>query len=102
MDARTLPGGGRADPASGSELMINLTTGPGGRFVPGEDDPKVAGPGTNLVRPERRVEHVVALRPEICSLDLNTMWFGNSVVINTPRNARSWRGDPRGGRHARA
>jgi uncharacterized protein (DUF849 family) len=29
----------------------------------------------------------VALRPEICSLDLNTMWFGSAVVINTPRNA---------------
>jgi uncharacterized protein (DUF849 family) len=30
---------------------------------------------------------VVALRPEICSLDLNTMWFGASDVINTPRSA---------------
>ncbi len=73
--------------ASDTDLIINLTTGPGGRFVPSEDDPKVAAPGSTLVRPERRVEHVVALRPEICSLDLNTMWFGNAVVINTPRNA---------------
>jgi uncharacterized protein (DUF849 family) len=73
--------------ASGTDLIINLTTGPGGRFVPSEDDPKVAAPGSTLVRPERRVEHVVALRPEICSLDLNTMWFGSAVVINTPRNA---------------
>jgi uncharacterized protein (DUF849 family) len=72
---------------SGSDILINLTTGPGGRFVPGEDDPKIAGPGTNLKRPEERVEHVVALRPEICSLDLNTMWFGSSVVINTPQSA---------------
>lgn len=72
---------------SGSDILINLTTGPGGRFVPGEDDPKVAGPGTNLLPPERRVEHVVALRPDICSLDLNTMWFGASVVINTPKSA---------------
>jgi uncharacterized protein (DUF849 family) len=39
---------------SGSELLVNLTTGPGGRFVPGED---------------------------------NTMWFGASVAINTPRSA---------------
>ena len=72
---------------SGSELLINLTTGPGGRFIPSEDDPKVAAPGSNLMRPEKRVEHVVALRPEICSLDLNTMWFGASVVINTPKSA---------------
>ena len=73
--------------ASATDLIINLTTGPGGRFVPSEDDPKVAAPGSTLVRPERRVEHVVALKPEICSLDLNTMWFGSAVVINTPRNA---------------
>ena len=73
--------------ASDTDLIINLTTGPGGRFVPSDDDPKVAAPGSTLVRPERRVEHVVALQPEICSLDLNTMWFGSAVVINTPRNA---------------
>ena len=73
--------------ASDTDLIINLTTGPGGRFVPSDDDPRVAAAGSTLVRPERRVEHVVALNPEICSLDLNTMWFGSAVVINTPRNA---------------
>jgi uncharacterized protein (DUF849 family) len=73
--------------ASDTDLIINLTTGPGGRFVPSDDDPKVAAPSSTLVRPERRVEHVVTLQPEICSLDLNTMWFGSAVVINTPRNA---------------
>src|SRR5262249_14604058 len=67
-------------------LVVNLTTGQGGRFVPGEDDPKVAGPGTTLTHPERRVAHVPALKPEICSLDLNTMNSGAQVVINTPRN----------------
>jgi uncharacterized protein (DUF849 family) len=67
-------------------LVINLTTGPGGRFVPGDPDPRVAGPGTSLLPPERRVEHVVALRPDVCSLDLNTMNSGEQVVINTPRS----------------
>jgi uncharacterized protein (DUF849 family) len=66
------------------DMIINLTTGPGQRFVPGEDDPRVAAPGTTLMRPERRVEHIEVLRPEICSLDLNTMFSGSSVVINTP------------------
>lgn len=65
-------------------LIINLTTGPGGRFVPTPDNPRVAAPGTNLMLPEPRVEHVKVLRPEICSLDLNTMFSGTSVVINTP------------------
>jgi uncharacterized protein (DUF849 family) len=71
---------------SGVDLIINLTTGPGGRFLPSEDDPKVAAPGTNLLPPEKRIAHVLKLRPEICSLDLNTMWFGTSVVINTPKS----------------
>lgn len=67
-------------------LIINLTTGPGGRFQPGEDDPAVAGPRTNFLTPMRRVEHVLALQPDICTLDLNTMTFGQEVVINTPAN----------------
>jgi uncharacterized protein (DUF849 family) len=74
--------------ASDIDVVINLTTGPGQRFIPSEDDPKIAAPGTTLMRPEPRVEHVVALRPELCSLDLNTMYSGSSVVINTPANVR--------------
>ena len=66
-------------------LILNLTTGPGGRYEPSEDNPAVAGPGTTLTLPERRVAHIAALRPEICTLDLNTMTFGREVVINTPR-----------------
>lgn len=68
------------------ELIINLTTGPGGRFIPSDDDPRVAAPGTTLLPPEKRVEHILALRPDICSLDLNTMNSGAEVVINTPKN----------------
>jgi uncharacterized protein (DUF849 family) len=74
--------------AKNTQLILNLTTGPGGRFVPSEDDPKVAGPGTTLVAPEKRVEHVAALKPDICTLDLNTMNSGGQVVINTPANVR--------------
>lgn len=70
------------------DLIINLTTGPGGRFVPSEDDPKIAAPGTTLMPPECRVEHIERLTPEICTLDLNTMVSGGEIVINTPRNIR--------------
>ena len=62
-------------------LIINLTTGPGGRFVPSEADPRVAGPGTTLIAPEKRVEHVELLRPDICTLDLNTMNSGGQDLI---------------------
>ena len=70
--------------AKNSEVIINLTTGPGGRFQPTEGNPSLAGPRTNLLVPEQRVQHVLALRPDICTLDLNTMVFGKEVVINTP------------------
>jgi uncharacterized protein (DUF849 family) len=74
--------------ARNAALILNLTTGPGGRFVPSEDDPKVAGPGTTLMAPKLRVEHVVKLKPPICTLDLNTMNSGPEVVINTAQNVR--------------
>lgn len=70
------------------ELIINLTTGPGGRFVPSADEPRVAGPGTSLLPPELRVAHIAALKPDVCSLDLNTMNSGEQVVMNTPANVR--------------
>lgn len=74
--------------ARNEDLIINLTTGPGGRFVPSPDDPKVAAPGTTLMRPEDRVEHIARLKPDIATLDLNTMNSGKQVVINTPDNVR--------------
>jgi uncharacterized protein (DUF849 family) len=74
--------------ARNSELILNITTGPGGRFSPDPDDPKIAGPGTTLTRPENRVAHIALLKPDICTLDLNTMNSGKEVVINTPPNVR--------------
>ncbi|SFM04919.1 3-keto-5-aminohexanoate cleavage protein [Variovorax sp. OV329] len=69
-------------------LVINLTTGPGGRFIPSDDDPKVYAPGTSLLPPEKRVEHIALIKPDVCSLDLNTMNSGPDVVMNTPKNVR--------------
>ncbi len=66
-----------------SDLIINLTTGTGGRYHPSDDNPAIAGPRTNLVRPEIRVRHILDIRPDIATLDLNTMIFGNEAVINT-------------------
>lgn len=73
--------------AKNDAVILNLTTGPGGRYHPSEHDPAVPGPRTNLLVPEKRAEHIVALKPDIATLDLNTMTFGREVVINTPRNA---------------
>jgi uncharacterized protein (DUF849 family) len=69
---------------SGTDVVINLTTGPGARFVPGSDDPLKPGPATNLKLPAQRVEHILALRPEICSLDMGSMNMGSYVLVNPP------------------
>jgi uncharacterized protein (DUF849 family) len=74
--------------AQNTQLILNITTGPGGRFVPSPDEPRIAAAGTTLMVPEKRVEHIAALRPEICTIDLNTMNSGKEVVINTPGNVR--------------
>lgn len=74
--------------AKNKDLILNLTTGPGGRFAPSEEDPKVAGPGTTLLPPEQRVTHIAKIKPDIATLDLNTMNSGAQVVINTPGNVR--------------
>jgi uncharacterized protein (DUF849 family) len=72
--------------SSGTDVLINLTTGPGARFVPGADDPMKPGPGSSLSRPDVRVRHVVELRPDICSLDMGSLNMGSRVFINTPEH----------------
>ncbi len=72
--------------ANNTALIVNLTTGPGGRFQPGDEDPAIAGPRTNFLPPLKRLEHIQALKPDISTLDLNTMTFGQEVVINIPPN----------------
>lgn len=71
------------------EVLINLTTGEGGRFIPSPGDPRSAAPGSTLCLPEKRVAHVEALRPDICTLDLNTMWSGQASVINSPDSVQT-------------
>jgi len=69
---------------SGTDVVINLTTGPGGRFSPDPTDPMKPGAGTTLRTPRQRVQHVLDLRPEICSLDMGSMNMGANVFVNTP------------------
>ncbi len=70
---------------SGTDVVINLTTGPGARFAPGADDPMKVGPANNLRPAPERVKHVVELKPEICSLDMGSMNMGGHVFVNTPQ-----------------
>ena len=74
--------------AAHCDIVINLTTGPGSRFIPGDDDPRVGGPGTTLRKPLDRVQHVLELLPDICSLDVGSMNFGETGFVNTPAHLR--------------
>ena len=73
---------------SGSDIIVNLTTSEGARFAPGDDDPKVGGPGTTLIHPLDRLKHVEELRPDICTLDVGTFNFGETIFVNTPDHLR--------------
>ncbi len=73
---------------SGSDVLINLTTSEGARFSPGEEDAAVGGPGTTLVQPLERLRHVEELRPDICTLDVGTFNFGETIFVNTPAHLR--------------
>ena len=73
---------------SGSDILINLTTSEGARFSPGVDDPKTGGPGTTLLQPLQRLLHIEELRPDICTLDVGTFNFGDTIFVNTPEHLR--------------
>ncbi len=64
---------------AGSDVLINLTTGPGARFTP--DTNNALG---GFASPEERVAHVLEMRPQICSLDVATMNFGPWAMVNVP------------------
>ena len=71
---------------SKSDVVINLTAGMGGDWVPSEENPSMPGPGTDMIGPEERLAHVKEIHPEICSLDCGTMNFGNGneIYISPP------------------
>lgn len=62
------------------DIVINLTAGPGGRL---QYDPTTNVWDTSgLKTPHERVEHVLRLRPEICSLDIGSTNRRNRAFIN--------------------
>jgi uncharacterized protein (DUF849 family) len=74
---------------SGSPVIINLTTGPGARFVPSNTEANTAQPGSNLRPPLERVQHILELKPEICSLDMGTLNFGKGALVNVPAHVEA-------------
>jgi len=65
-----------------SDMVINLTSGAGARIIPDDSNPVGLAPGTTWSSPEGRTEHIVRLKPELCSLDIGSMNFGPRVFAN--------------------
>lgn len=55
------------------KLIINLTTGPGAKFIPDNTRLITARPESTMLPAGRRVSHILQLKPDICSIDFNTM-----------------------------
>ena len=70
-------------------MLINLTTGPGARFMPDDKDPSKPSADSTLKSPADRVSHVVELRPDICSLDMGSLNMGDQVFVNTPKHLQA-------------
>ena len=71
-----------------SDVLINLTTGPGSAFIPyktlhdlNENPGKIF-----MADAQTRVRHIEIIRPDLCSLDFNTMQRGGDGItqINHP------------------
>ena len=63
------------------DMILNLTTGIGARIVMTEEEKEEAGEAL-FTTPQRRTEHIVQLKPEMCSLDVGTMNFGTWIFAN--------------------
>lgn len=72
--------------SSGSDVIINLTTGPGGLVYADRQALDANGLGAQVLDPDLRYRHVAEIRPEICSLDLATMNFGNNLFVNSAQD----------------
>jgi uncharacterized protein (DUF849 family) len=75
--------------ASGVDVVLNLTAGMGGDYVPDEAEPWRGGPGTDMASVGDRLAHVEELRPEICTLDCGSMNYAGSAYVSTPDMLRA-------------
>ncbi len=64
------------------DMIINLSTGSGGRLHYRPTSSGNLWDTSGLKSPEERVEHVVKLKPELCSLDIGSLNFGSYAFIN--------------------
>ncbi|MCO6057505.1 3-keto-5-aminohexanoate cleavage protein [Pseudomonas sp. MOB-449] len=81
--------------AENTNVLINLTTGMGGTFVPEPHNEALAHSTTDVGTAAERVRHVFDNRPDICTLDATTMNLEGGIAgapdcvfMNTPGKLR--------------
>src|SRR5699024_10442505 len=67
---------------SGTDVILNLTAGGGGDWVPDANDPTRGGEGTWIQTPAERHEAIAALQPELCTLDCGSYNTGDQLYLN--------------------
>ncbi|MFC0524462.1 3-keto-5-aminohexanoate cleavage protein [Pontibacillus salicampi] len=67
---------------SETDVIINITSGGGGDFIPSLQTPAAGGEGTDIQTPAERHEPVGALLPEMCTLDCGSTNFGNMIYMS--------------------
>ncbi|WP_136246867.1 3-keto-5-aminohexanoate cleavage protein [Halomonas borealis] len=68
---------------SDTDIVMNITAGGGGDWVPDAEDPTRGGPGTDIQTPAERHAPVGELLPELCTLDCGSLNFSDMVYVNT-------------------
>jgi len=66
-----------------NSVLINLTTGPGALYIPSKDELSQGAPESLLLHAAERVKHIKLIKPDLCSIDFNTMHqAGDGIRIN--------------------
>jgi uncharacterized protein (DUF849 family) len=62
------------------DVLINLTTGPGARFATDMSRMGYPAAGTLLMNAHKRTEHIRLIKPDLCSIDFNTMNQSDNAI----------------------
>lgn len=67
---------------SETDVIINITSGGGGDFIPSLATPAAGGDGTDIQTPDQRHQPVGELLPEMCTLDCGSTNFGDMIYMS--------------------
>jgi uncharacterized protein (DUF849 family) len=56
-----------------NRVLINLTTGAGALYIPSKENLSQGASTSVLLHADKRVEHIEVIKPDLCSIDFNTM-----------------------------